>query len=71
MEKVSSHRPKQRLLPVCPGVLAQQGQPVEQVARLNQQRHQKRLRRRKGESSIDTVTYSSEPPKIVIAMHIG
>ncbi len=25
----------------------------------------------KAESSIDTVTYSSEPPKIVIAMHIG
>lgn len=68
---VAQAKDEQRLLPACPGILAQQRQPIEQVARLNQQRHQKRLQRRKGESSIDTVTYSSEPPKIVIAMHIG
>ena len=45
---VAQAKDEQRLLPACPGILAQQRQPIEQVARLNQQRHQKRLQRRKG-----------------------
>lgn len=51
--------------------LFQHGQPIEQMARLNEQRHGKDLSGAKGLSSISTATNPSEPPKISILISIG